>query len=113
MGLLQQLVVLQVLQWFVKVDARIRREMSPRLKKLILNNNQLQLLHGKGIHRRPLMHLSVRYAHERSFVPLWKVIGENRRGNSFIFGRFLMVVDLHEDSSFLDRLLVAKAISLA
>ena len=59
------------------------------------------------------MYLSKIYAHERSFVPVWKVMEENRCEKLFHFRAFLMVVNHHEGSSFLDRLLVVKAISLA
>ena len=44
---------------------------------LILNNNQLQLVHGKGTKQRPLIYLSALYANERSFVPAWKVMEAN------------------------------------
>ena len=41
---------------------------------LILNNNQLQPLHGKGIKRRPLIYPIGLYANEMSSVPVWKVM---------------------------------------
>ena len=52
---------------------------------LIVNNNQLQLLHGKGIKPRSLVYPSALYAHERSFVPVWKALEASYGENSTIF----------------------------
>ena len=51
---------------------------------LILNNNQLQIVDGKGIKQRPLVYLSNFYANERSFVLAWKVMKANWCENSTI-----------------------------
>ena len=50
----------------------------------ILTDNESQLLDGKGIKRQPLLYLSDRYGHGRSFVPVWKGIETNRCENSMI-----------------------------
>ena len=49
---------------------------------LVLNNNQLQLLDGKGIKQRSLVYPSDIHAHGRSFVPVGKVMEAIRCENS-------------------------------
>ena len=65
---------------------------------MVLDENELQLLNGKGIIQRSSTYLSDLYAHGRSFVPVWKVIEANRRENSTILSWIAVVVDLHEES---------------
>ena len=48
---------------------------------LMLNDNESQPLDGKGIKRQSLLFQIDLYAHERSFVPVWKVMEENRCEN--------------------------------
>jgi hypothetical protein len=43
----------------------------------MLNDKESQLLDGKGIKRQSSMYPSDIYAHERFFVPVWKVMEEN------------------------------------
>ena len=62
---------------------------------LILNNNQLLLLDGKGIKQRPFACLNNLHANERSSVPAWKVIEANRCENSTILSQISAVVDLY------------------
>ena len=52
---------------------------------LILNNNQPQLLDGKGIKQRPLVYTSALYANGRYLVPVWKLMEANRYENPTIF----------------------------
>ena len=64
---------------------------------LMLNNNQLQLLDGKGIKRRPLAYLIDIYAHGRSFVLARKVVDVHQCENSTILSQVSVVVNLHEE----------------
>ena len=94
-----------------------RRQISPgcwfEIPILILNNNQPQLLNGKGIKHRPLVYLSNLYANERSFVPVWKVMEANRCENSTILSRISAVVDLHEESGPITQQTITNAMTLS
>ena len=79
---------------------------------LILNNNQLQLLNGKGIKQRYLEYPSALCAHERYFVQVWKVMEANRYENSTILSQISVVVDLHEESALVDQQIITNWITL-
>ena len=79
---------------------------------LILNNNQLQLLNGKGVIWPPLTHLSDIYAHGMSFVPVWKVIEANRCEKSTILLQISVVDDLHEESGLTTQQIITNSITL-
>ena len=80
---------------------------------LILNNNQLQLLHGKGIKQKPLVYPIGLYASGRSFVPVWKAMEANRCENSTILSQISVVVDLHEESGLITQQIITNSITLS
>ena len=94
-----------------------RRQISPgcgfEIPILILNNNQPQLLHGKGIKRRSLVYSSALYANERYFVPVWNVIKANLYANSTILSQISAVVDLREESGPITQQIITNSITLS
>ena len=79
----------------------------------IQNNNQLQLLDGKGIKQRPLVSSSALYGHGRSFVPVWKVKEAYRCENSTILSQISPVVDLHEETGTITQQIITNTITLS
>ena len=69
-----------------------------------------QLLDGKVIRRNPLIYLS---GQERSFVPVWKVMEENRCENSTFLSKIAVVVDLHEESVLITQQIITNSITLS
>ena len=95
-GLLQRLVILQVSQCFMEVDARFLGVLI-RNTNIDTNDNQPQLLNRKDIKHRSLVYLSKLYANERYFLLAGKVIEANRDEISTILSQILVVVDLPEE----------------
>ena len=81
----------------MEVDARFLGVLIRYIPILILNNNQPQLLNGKGTKQRPLVYPSALYANERYFLLAGKVIEANRDEISTILSQILVVVDLPEE----------------
>ena len=94
-----------------------RRQISPgcwfKTPILILNNNQPQLMHGKGIKQRPFVYPSSNYANERSLVPAWEVMEANWCENSTILSWISAVVDLHEESGPVIQQIITNSIILS
>ena len=63
-------------------------------------------MHGRGIKQRPLVCLSNIYAHERYFVPVWKVMEANRHENSTILSQISVVVDLLKESGLITQQII-------
>ena len=80
---------------------------------LILNNNQLQLLHGKDVKQRTLIYPIGLYASERSSVPVWKAMEANRCKNSTILSQISAVVDLHEEAGPITQQIITNSITLS
>ena len=82
------------------------------ISMLVLNNNQLQLLNWKGIKQWPLVYPSGLYAHERSFVPAWKVMEADWCEVLTILSQISVVVDLHEGSGLITQQIITNSITL-
>ena len=82
-------------------------ELCFQVLMLILNDNEWQVLHGKGTKRYSLVYPIGRYANERSFVLVWKVTEANRCEKSTFFSQISVVVDLHEGSGTINQQVIA------
>ena len=95
-GLLQKEVSLRLSECFVEVDARFPGGLT-RNTNVDTEQQSTTTTRWEEYHSTALDILSDIHAHRLSFVPAWKVMEENRCGNSFIFWHFSIVVGLHAD----------------
>ena len=73
----------------------------------------IQLLHGKGIKRRRLVHPSDWNGPGMCLVLVWEIIEANRYENLVIFLKISLAIDLHEGSRFIAEGISTNSISLA
>ena len=84
-----------------------------RLPIILLNDMDIQLLHGKGIKRRLLVSSSDWNGLNMCLVLVWEIIEANRYGNLVIFLEISVAIDLHEGSGPINHQLITNSISLA
>jgi len=84
-----------------------------RLPILLLNDMDIQLLHGKGIKRRLLVYPSNWNGRGMCLVLVWEIIEANRYENPVVFLQISVAIDLHEESRFIAEDLFTNSISLA
>ena len=84
-----------------------------RLAIILLDDMDIQLLHGKGIKRRLLVHPSDRNGRGMRLVLVWEIIEANRYENLVIFLKISLAIDLHEGSRFIAEGIFTNSISLA
>ena len=84
-----------------------------RLPIILLNNKDIQPMHGKGIKRRLLVYPSDQNGRGMCLVLVWEIIEANRYENLVFFLQISMVIDLHEGSSFIAQGISTNSISLA
>ena len=73
---------------------------QPRLPIILVNDIDIQLLHGKGIIRRLLIYPSDWNARGVCLVLVWEIIEANRHENHF-FLEISVAIDLHEEATFI------------
>ena len=79
----------------------------------LLNNKEVQLLHGKPTKQRIATYLIGLYARERSLVPMREEMEEKHSKKTVIFWRFWADVVLHEESSVVVQQQTTNSTSLA
>ena len=84
-----------------------------RLPVMVLNDTDIQLLHGKGIKRRLLVYPCDWNGRGMCLVLVWEIIEVNRCENPFIFLQISVAIDLHEGSRFIAQGIFTNSISLA
>ena len=84
-----------------------------RLPIILLNDIDIQLLHGKGIKRRLLVYPSDWNGRGMCLVLVWEIIEANRYENLVIFLQIAVAIDLHEGSRFIVEGISTNSISLA
>ena len=72
-----------------------------RLPIILLNDIDIQLLHGKGIKRRLLANPSDWNGRHMCLVLVWEIIEANRYENLVVFLQISVAIDLHEESRFI------------
>ena len=71
---------------------------QPIIPIILLDDVDIQLLHGKGIKRRLLVLPSEWNTSGVCLVPVWEIIEANRCENPAVFLQSSMAIDLHEGS---------------
>ena len=84
-----------------------------RLPIILLNDIDIQLLHGKGIKRRLLVYPSDWAGRHICLVLVWEIIEANRYENPVVFLQISVAIDLHEESRFIAEGISTNSISLA
>ena len=80
---------------------------------IILNDIDIQLLHGKGIKMRLLVYPSDWAGQDMCLVLVWEIIKADRYENPVVFLEISVAIDLHEESRFIAEDLFTNSISLA
>ena len=65
------------------------------------NDEDVQLLHGKGIKRHLVMSSTDFKSRDLYSVLMWELLGANRCENLVIFLRISVAIDLHEETTFI------------
>ena len=65
---------------------------------LLLNDKEIQMLHGEGIKRRQLISPSDWKTRDMCLVLVWVILEANRCENLAIFPEVSVAIDLHERS---------------
>ena len=86
---------------------------QPRLPIILLNDIDIQLLHGKGTKRLLLVCPSDWNGRHMCLVLVWEIIEANRYENPVGFLQILVAIDLHEESRFIAEDLFTNLISIA
>ena len=86
---------------------------QPRLPIILVNDIDIQLLHGKGIIRRLLIYPSDWNARGVCLVLVWEIIEANRHENLVFFLQISVVIDLHEGSGPINHEVITNSISVA
>ena len=84
-----------------------------RLTIILLNDIDIQLLHGKVIKRRLVINPGDWNGPGMWLVLVWEIIEANRYENLVIFLEISLAIDLHEGSSFIVEGIFTNSISLA
>jgi len=84
-----------------------------RLPVILLNDMDIQLLHGKGIKRRLLVYPNDWNGRGMCLVLMWEIIEENRYENLVIFLEISVAINLHEGSGPINHGIMTNSISLA
>jgi len=71
---------------------------QPRLPIILLNDKDIQLLHGKGIKRRLLVYPSDWAGRDMCLVLVWEIIKADRYENPVVFLEISVAIDLHKGS---------------
>ena len=98
---------------FVEVGAGTARATTQITNIIILNDKDIQLLHGKDIKRRLLVSPSDWNGRGMCLVLVWEIIEANRYENLVIFLKISVAIDLHEGSRFIAQGIFTNSISLA
>ncbi len=84
-----------------------------RLPIILLNDIDIQLLHGKGIKRRLLANPSDWNGRHMCLVLVWEIIEANRYENPVVFLRISVAIDLHKESGPMHHEVITNSISIA
>ena len=84
-----------------------------RLEIILLDDIDIQLLHGKGIKRRLLVYPSDWAGRDMCLVLVWEIIEVNRYENLVFFLQISVAIDLHEGSRFIAEGIFTNSISVA
>jgi len=84
-----------------------------RLPIILLNDIDIQLLHGKGIKRRLLVYPSDWNGLNMCLVLVWEIIEANRCENPVVFLRISVAIDLHKESWPMHHEVITNSISIA
>ena len=80
---------------------------------IIRNDKDVQLLHGKGIKIRRLVHPSDWNGRGMCLVLVWEKIEVNRYENLVFFLQISVAIDLHEGSGPINHEVITNSISVA
>ena len=80
---------------------------------IILNDIDIQLLHGKGIKRRLLVYPSDWIGLNMCLVLVWEIIEANRYENLVVFLQISVAIDLHKGSGPINHEVITNSISVA
>jgi hypothetical protein len=80
---------------------------------ILLNDKDIQLMHGKAIKRRLLASPSDWAGRDMCLVIVWEIIEADRYENLIIFLQISMVIDLHEEPRYIAQGIITNSISLA
>ena len=84
-----------------------------RLPMILFNDMDIQLLHGKGIKRRLLVHPSDWAGRDMCLVLVWEIIKADRYENPVVFLEISVAIDLHEGSGPINHEVITNSISVA
>ena len=80
---------------------------------IILNDIDIQLLHGKGIKMRLLVYPSDWAGQDMCLVLVWEIIKADRYENPVVFLEISVAIDLHKVSGPINHEVITNSISLA
>ena len=80
---------------------------------ILLNDKDIQLMHGKAIKRRLSASPSDWAGRDMCLVIAWEIIEADRYENLVIFLQISVAIDLHEGSRFIAQGIFTNSISLA
>ena len=84
-----------------------------RLPIILLNDIDIQLLHGKGIKRRLLVYPSDWAGRDMCLVLVWEIIKADRYENPVVFLEISVAINLHKGSGPINHEVITNSISLA
>ena len=84
-----------------------------RLPIILLNEMDIQLLHGKGTKTLLLVCPSDWNGRHMCLVLVWEITDTNRYENPFIYLEISVAIDLHEASRFIAEAIITNSISVA
>ena len=84
-----------------------------RLPIILLNDIDIQLLHGKGIKRRLLVYPSDWAGRDMCLVLVWEIIKADRYENPVVFLEISVAIDLHKGSGPINHEVITNSISVA
>ena len=80
---------------------------------ILLNDKNIQLMHGKAIKRRLLASPSDWAGRDMCLVIVWEIIEADRYENLIIFLQISITIDLHEEPRYIAQGIITNSISLA
>ena len=84
-----------------------------RLPIILLNDIDIQLLHGKGIKRRLLVYPSDWAGRDMCLVLVWEIIKADRYENPVVFLEISVAINLHKGSGPINHEVITNSISVA
>ena len=80
---------------------------------ILLNDKDIQLMHGKAIKRRLSASPSDWAGRDMCLEIVWEIVEADRYENLIIFLQISMVIDLHEEPRYIAQGIITNSISLA